>query len=118
MRFRNVSRKAGRLHADYSQEDDYRRRGCRQNEKAPPCRLLVLGSSLRDVCRGLAQWSDEAITAARERLDKARRLGRVAQGRPKSLDRRVQTVLEVDVGIHGPEPLLQFVAGDHLARAL
>src|SRR5205814_4949497 len=88
------------------------------NETRPPCGLEILGSNLRDVFRGLAQWSNEAITPASNRLHKPRRLGRVAQSRPKSLDRGIQTMLEVDVGVTGPEPFLQLFARHHIAGVL
>ena len=49
---------------------------------------------------------------ASERLDKTRCVGRVAQGRPKSLNRGVQAVLEVYIRVGRPEPFLEFLACD------
>ena len=60
---------------------------------------------------------DEAIASARQRLDEARVVGRVAERLAQLLDRRVEGVVEVDEGVGRPEPFAHRLAGDDLARA-
>jgi len=61
---------------------------------------------------------DKAVTAARNGLDKARSISRVAQSFPQPLRGIVQTLFEVNKRIRGPDPLLQFLACDDLTGML
>ncbi len=111
---------AREVHSDDGQEDNHHDHSRRQNPTPRHYRFLIRGSSsLRrwsDVFRGLAERSDEAIAAASESLDITGRVGGIAQSRPKSLHGGVQTMLEIDVGVGGPESPLQLFACHHLAR--
>jgi hypothetical protein len=62
--------------------------------------------------------SDEAVAAARDRLNKSRFLGVIPQGFPQALYRSVNAVLELDHGAVRPEPLPDLLARDELARLL
>jgi hypothetical protein len=62
--------------------------------------------------------SDEAIAAARDRLNKSRFLGVIPQSFPQTLHRSVNTVFELDHGTVGPEVLLDLLARDELAWLL
>jgi hypothetical protein len=66
----------------------------------------------------MVQRSNEAVTLASERLDKARFVGRVAQGRPKSFNRSIQAVFEVHIRVGRPEPFLQFLTCDYFTGML
>ena len=65
---------------------------------------------------GHARRGDEPVAPPRHRLDKAGRVGRVAQRVAQPFHRGVQSVFEVDEGIIGPEALAEFFARDKLAR--
>ena len=65
-----------------------------------------------------ARRGDEPVATARHRLDKAGRVGRVAQRVAQSLHGGVQPVLEVDEGVVGPQALAELVASHELARPL
>jgi hypothetical protein len=58
---------------------------------------------------------DEAIAAARQGLDEAGIIGRVAEGVTQAVHRRIQSVVEIHEGVGGPEVLPQFVARDQIA---
>ena len=60
----------------------------------------------------------EPIPATRDGLDPARIVGGIRQRRSESIDRRVQALLELNERIVGPQPLAQFVPGDHFSRPL
>ena len=66
----------------------------------------------------LGQRGDEPVTPAREGLDVAGGLGRVAQGLPQLPHGRVEAVVEVNERIRGPELVPQLFSAHHLARAL
>ncbi len=70
--------------------------------------LLILAADRRD----------EAISASRQRLDKSGVIGGISQRFAQLVDRRVQTVVEIDEGIGGPVLITQFFASDHFARPL
>ena len=55
---------------------------------------------------------DEPVAVAWNRLDEARALGRVAKRLAKLADCGVQTVIEDDEGVCGPEVLTQFLASN------
>jgi hypothetical protein len=61
---------------------------------------------------------DEAVALPRQGLDVSRRARRIAEGFAQLVDRGVQAVVEVDVGVRGPEPQAQVVAGDDVPRPL
>jgi hypothetical protein len=61
---------------------------------------------------------DEPVSAARQRLDELRGLGRVAEGIAQSPHGRVQAMLEVDERICRPQPIPERLASDELARLL
>ena len=63
------------------------------------------------------QLTDESISPTRQRLDKARTLGRVTQHFPNLVNGGIQVVVDVDKGVR-PEPFLQFVPGHYLAGML
>src|SRR5262249_51095843 len=58
---------------------------------------------------------DESIAAPRHRLNEARVLGWIAQRVAQFLDGAVQTSVEVDERVRGPEALPQLVARDEVA---
>src|SRR5205814_8887156 len=62
------------------------------------------------------ELADEAIAAAADGFDIPGRLRRIADRRPQLVDGIVQSVVEVDERIGGPEPEPQRLARDHLAR--
>jgi len=59
--------------------------------------------------------SDESVSAAGEGFDVAGSGGGISQGFADLVDGGVETVVEVDEGVGGPEFLLQLFAGDDLA---
>ena len=61
---------------------------------------------------------DEAIALAGQCLDELRVLGGVTQSIPQVIHRLVETSIEVDERVGGPEPPRQFFARDELARTL
>ncbi len=60
----------------------------------------------------------EAIAASRQGLDVAWRFGRIAKRLAQPLDGVVKTLLEVNKRVGRPDPLLQLIPGDDLARVL
>jgi len=62
--------------------------------------------------RGDLDGRDESIAASRDRLDEARRCRRIAERLAKMFHARIQAVLEVDVGVFGPELAAEVVARD------
>ena len=62
------------------------------------------------------QLPDEPIAAPRQRLDESRCRRRIAEGFTKSLDGRVQAVLEIDERVFRPELVTQVVACDRGPR--
>jgi hypothetical protein len=63
------------------------------------------------------QLTDEPIPPPRQRLDKARTLGRVAQHFANLVNGGIQVVIDVDESVR-PETLLQFLPGHDLPGAL
>ena len=61
---------------------------------------------------------DEPVPATGQRLDIARDVGRIIERLAQAAHRRVQTGLEVDERIGGPEALAQCLTRDELARTL
>ena len=59
---------------------------------------------------------DEAVAAARQRLDEARVVGVVAERRAQAFHRGVEAVFEVHVGAVGPELPAQLLPRHHVAR--
>ena len=57
----------------------------------------------------------EAIPPARQGFDKTGIVRAVTERFAQFVDGFVESVLEVDEGVGGPEPVLQLFAGDHLA---
>jgi hypothetical protein len=69
---------------------------------------------------GLYRWfqlTDEPIPPPRQRLDKARALGRITQHLANLVNGCIQVVIDVDKRVR-PEPLLQFLPRHHVARTL
>ena len=60
---------------------------------------------------------NEPVAAARDRLDKPRRFGRVAERFAQPVDHGVQPVIEIYEGVLRPESMSQFFAGDEFTRA-
>jgi hypothetical protein len=58
------------------------------------------------------QMCDEAVSASRNRLHKARRVYRISQYVPQLVDRFVETAFVVDERSIRPKPLNQFLATD------
>src|SRR5437588_11640983 len=52
---------------------------------------------------------NEAVLSSRQRLNVARLIGRVVQGRPQAFHCRVLVVFEIDKRIRRPERFLQFL---------
>jgi hypothetical protein len=63
------------------------------------------------------QLTDEPIPPPRQRLDKARSLGQVAQHFANLVNGCIQVVVNINKRVR-PETLLQFLPGHHLTRAL
>ena len=61
---------------------------------------------------------DETIATAGQGLDEARAIGGVAQCVAKALDGGVETVVEIDKGVGGPESGAELLACDELTRIL
>src|SRR5215472_9136966 len=95
-------------------------------------RLSRLGRNRRRGLRGAVRWQlrcntgaghgrqgiNEAIADTRHSLDKARRVGIVAEHFPQSRDCVVQPVIEVDQDIRWPHPPAQLFARDNLIGPL
>src|SRR5258708_37173848 len=64
------------------------------------------------------QNSDKSVTPPAHGFDKSRFVRAVVERAPDLTDRGIQPVIEIDKNIRGPKLLLQFVAGNHLIRAL
>ena len=62
--------------------------------------------------------SDEAVAAFRDGFDVNRRVGNVAQGVAEFHHGRVETVVEVNEGVGGPEDTAEVFAADELAGML
>src|SRR6516164_5653119 len=60
---------------------------------------------------------DETVAAAGQRFDETRIFCRVSQHVANLVDRGIQVVVYIDKGV-GPQSLLQFLTGHHLARPL
>jgi hypothetical protein len=61
---------------------------------------------------------DEPIPASRQRLDKSRVIGGIAERFPQLIDRRIQAVVEIHEGVGRPALIAKFFACDHFARPL
>ena len=57
------------------------------------------------------------ISPAGDGLDKTGILSAVAQGVPEPADGRIETVVEVDKGVCGPQPALQLFPRNHFSRS-
>ena len=69
--------------------------------------------------RGLASrvhLADKAVASAGDCVDITRFVSRVLQCISQPPDRRVDPVIELDDGVGGPEPLLNLLAQNDLAR--
>ena len=64
----------------------------------------------------LGGWGDEAVTAARDGLDKTRGSGGVVQGSANLPDTNIQALLKVDEGVFVPELMLNFLSRHELTR--
>jgi hypothetical protein len=60
----------------------------------------------------------DSVTALGQGLNKSGVLGIVAQSLAELVDRDSQTVVKVDGSVSAPELLLEFLAGNDLARPL
>jgi hypothetical protein len=63
------------------------------------------------------QLTDEPIPPPRQRLDKARSLGQVAQHFANLVNGCIQVVVNINKRVR-PQPLLQLLTGHYFARAL
>ena len=81
--------------------------------------LRLKARSVLDFARwgGAVHRSNEAITAAGERLNKDRSVCRFAQRIAQPLDRGIQAMIEVNEGVRRPELAAQFLAGNQLSRS-
>src|SRR5579862_3275683 len=61
-------------------------------------------------------WREKPVAAAGDGLNITRILGAVPQGVPEPADGGVETMIEVDESVGGPQPALQFMPADHLSR--
>ena len=61
--------------------------------------------------------SYESISGSRNCLDKQRTIGRIAERLAQSFDGIIQSVVEINEGVGGPEPLSKFFSRHQLARA-
>jgi hypothetical protein len=66
--------------------------------------------------QGSFQLTDESISTPRQRLDKARTLGRVAEDFPELVDGSVEVALDIYKRVR-PETLLQLFPGHHVSGA-
>src|SRR5262245_52137055 len=64
------------------------------------------------------EGADESIAALGERLDVARCLGSVAEGLAQPLDGVVQTAVEINEGIRGPDLPMEVLTCDDFASML
>jgi len=60
-------------------------------------------------------WNHESVAHSRQSLDELWPLGRIFQRLSQLLNRRIYSVLEIDVGIFWPERGANLLAGDDLA---
>ena len=58
---------------------------------------------------------EKTVSPAGQRFDEPGRLGGVAQSRPESLHGGIQAGVEIDEGVLGPKPLLEFFPRDQFA---
>jgi hypothetical protein len=65
--------------------------------------------------RNIGEWRNETVAAPRQRLDIARRLGRVIQNLANPGHGIIQTVIEIHEGIGWPQLRLQFLTRDDFA---
>ena len=63
-------------------------------------------------------FSEKAITAPRERLDKTRAAGRITQDFPNLVHSCVQTVIKINESISRPQLFAQLLASNNAPRAL
>src|SRR5262249_34118067 len=59
---------------------------------------------------------NETVASPGERFDEAGIFRRIAQGFAQLLDSVIQATIKVHKSVRGPDPLLQFLAGDNFAR--
>jgi hypothetical protein len=80
--------------------------------------LRLKARSVLDFARwgGAVHRSNEAITAAGERLNKDRSVCRFAQRIAQPLDRGIQAMIEVNEGVRRPEFIAQFLSSNELSR--
>jgi hypothetical protein len=64
------------------------------------------------------RFGHEPVATTRHGFDERRIVRRVAESLPQLADRRVEPLVEFDVGVTRPEPPLQFFAAEHLTRSL
>src|SRR5580693_6909655 len=72
----------------------------------------------RVAVRGNLDWANEAIAQPGQRLDPVRPFGGIADGGANPLHCIIETMVEVDEGVGGPQGLLQFLAAHERARTL
>src|SRR5438128_1696656 len=93
--------------------DVFKRRGKRGNFSTCHRYLADFPATCRAFCREHRTY--EAIPPARQGFDKTGIVRAVTERFAQFVDGFVESVLEVDEGVGGPEPVLQLFAGDHLA---
>ena len=71
----------------------------------------------RTILQPCVHGRNEPVATARNRFDKPRSVGRVAERVAQPVDHRVQTVLEVDERVARPEPLPEFLPRNEVPRA-
>jgi len=75
-----------------------------------------------DLCcawrRGAVDWSDETISTSSERFDEHWSVRRFAQSIAQPLDGSIESMIKIDEGVRRPEPIAQFVTGNHFPGML
>ena len=65
-----------------------------------------------------ADWRDETVSAPMKGLDEARRLRRIAERCPQLVHGTIQTAIEIDECMVGPEGVAQVFSGHDLTAML
>jgi len=66
----------------------------------------------------LGDRGDEPISASRQRLDKSRVIGGISERLPQLVDRRIQTIVEVNERVGRPVLGAKLFASDHFTGPL
>jgi hypothetical protein len=77
-----------------------------------------LGAVANGGCIDDFDFGEEAVATARDGFDEARAFGGVAECVANFVDGLIEAVIEIDVGVGGPEIFLEVLAGDEFAGML